>query len=406
MNYICMHNLGEFDVVAAVNLLGASVKESKAPIGMFGSGVKYALAQAIREGRKIWITSGNNVWKVCYRTETFRGQDFKVVYLQGKSGAPKKTAITSEFGSKDWTDPWFIFREFWSNMLDEGGEGCLTDEIIASPGATNVYLEYKDEFKEIYDNIEDYFVSFTGLRSGSGRIFRQGVFVGNLDGLLVDLNDSWVSITETRTMYDFSAKSRLLRWVTDCKDVDILIDFWRSDLKQIEDQAFIIDEYSSETNAEAHHEALETVFPNYIICPNLEQYVKDAQMMGYTPIIESSNWKLDHKAFRRYDREREDVMRRDPTPDEQKMLDKALVAVSCLIPADVIEQVELKVAADEHAMGTARGNQVCISEQSFTTRRQLIHTLLHELNHVKSNSGDYDRGFAASYEEMLLDLIM
>jgi hypothetical protein len=390
-----MKNAGTFDVVKAVNLLGASVKEHDAAIGMFGSGVKYALAQALREGHKIVICSGDQMFKLCYRTEEFRGKEFQVAYLQGKKGAPKKTAITSEFGSKDWTDSWFIFREFWSNMLDEKGEAELVDEPVCEDGVTSVYLEYKGQFKEIYDNIEDYFVSFDGLRSGTGRIFRQGVLVGQLDGLLVDLNDP-----------DYSAKSRLINWVSDCKNVDVLIDFWRSDHNKIADQTFCIDEHSLNEVAEAHHEALETVYHNYIICPNLEQYVKDAQMMGYVPIIEPSNWTLDHKVFRRYDREREDILRRDPNPQEQKMLDKALVAVSCLIPADVIERVELKVAADEHAMGSAKGNQVCISEQSFRTRRELTHTLLHELNHVKTNSGDYDREFATSYETMLLDLIM
>lgn len=404
--YIRMKNAGTFDVVKAVNLLGASVKEHDAAIGMFGSGVKYALAQALREGHKVVICSGDQMFKLCYRTEEFRGKNFQVAYLQGKSGAPKKTAITSEFGSKDWKDSWFIFREFWSNMLDEKGEAELVDEPVCEDGVTAVYLEYKGQFKNIYDNIEDYFVSFDGLRSGTGRVFKQGVLVGKLDGLLIDMNDRWVSITETRTMYDYSAKSRLISWLTDCKDVDVLIDFWRSDKVKLADQTFCIDEYSSDAIAEAHHEALETVYHNYIICPNLEQYVKDAQMMGYTPIIEPSNWKLDHKAFRRYDREREDILRRDPNPQEQKMLDKALAAVSCLIPADVVERVELKVAADEHAMGSAKGNQVCISEQSFRTRRELTHTLLHELNHVKTNSGDYDREFATSYETMLLDLIM
>ena len=120
MKWLRISNPGNFDVVKSISMLGASVKETDSPIGLFGSGVKFALAQAAREDIALKISTDEDIYSVCVGTDTFRDKEFSIVNLKSKTGKKIKTPMTTRFGAEDWTDSWFIFREFYSNALDEG----------------------------------------------------------------------------------------------------------------------------------------------------------------------------------------------------------------------------------------------------------------------------------------------
>src|SRR3990167_132326 len=117
--YICIENSGEVDI-NAFRLLGASTKEGdETKIGFFGSGIKYALAAALRMKIPVKVFSGIKEIKISTKKAKMRGESFDVICI---NGVP--TGMTTRMG-KDW-ESWFIFREFYCNAIDEGGNSLST----------------------------------------------------------------------------------------------------------------------------------------------------------------------------------------------------------------------------------------------------------------------------------------
>ena len=183
MQYIKIANNGVLDVPVACNMLGASVKVKEEAIGMFGSGLKYALAQACRMGFDIHFASGDNVYKAETRPQEFRDKMFeKVVLREAFSDTVYDTPITTAFGEHDWTDPWFIYREIICNAMDEPGfRLSVVNSLRRCKSETAIFLVYED-FKKFHDNFAKYFSSDYGdwIKSGTGRIFKRGVLVGEI----------------------------------------------------------------------------------------------------------------------------------------------------------------------------------------------------------------------------------
>ena len=105
MQYIKISNNGVLDVPMSCNMLGASVKEKDDAIGMFGSGLKYALALACRMNVSVHIASGEDVYRVETIKRMFRGVDFDKVILRNIFDSTiYETPITTELGKQDWND--------------------------------------------------------------------------------------------------------------------------------------------------------------------------------------------------------------------------------------------------------------------------------------------------------------
>lgn len=94
---------------------GVSVKETDNAIGQFGTGLKYAIAVLMREGRACSIKSGGNNYVFGVETADIRGKEFAQVTCNGEP-----LPFTTHLGSK-W-ELWQAYRELYSNCLDEGGE--------------------------------------------------------------------------------------------------------------------------------------------------------------------------------------------------------------------------------------------------------------------------------------------
>jgi len=115
---LCFSNAGEIDI-RAVTTLGVNVKEGQSPIGHFGTGIKYASAGVLRLGGSITIYSGLRKCEFISEQVTIREKDFHLVNLK-EGDVCNPLGFTTEFG-KDW-QPWMLYRELLSNMLDEHGE--------------------------------------------------------------------------------------------------------------------------------------------------------------------------------------------------------------------------------------------------------------------------------------------
>jgi hypothetical protein len=150
--YLLFSNPGVLDV-NLVKLLGVSVKESDSPIGFFGTGLKYAMATALRLGGSMTIYTDGQRFEVNGRKVTLRDKEFTQVMLNDEP-----LGFTTELG-KQW-EPWMVVRELYSNALDEGGSTSLANGPIESglAGQTHIAL-YGEPFVEVWNNRGQYFIA-------------------------------------------------------------------------------------------------------------------------------------------------------------------------------------------------------------------------------------------------------
>jgi len=159
---IIFQNPGLIDL-RAVQIMGLNAKETKNPIGQFGTGLKYAIAVLLRGGCKVSIWQGETEFRFVTRKENFRGKDFQFVYMR-KGAADSSDAIFSEkpLGftlelGKHW-EPWMAIRELESNVRDEGGKSFANADYQLSPDTTTIVLSGTTA-ETAYSQLPDIFIS-------------------------------------------------------------------------------------------------------------------------------------------------------------------------------------------------------------------------------------------------------
>lgn len=402
MKWIRLRNKGDVDIIKAINIMGASVKECSDPIGLFGSGSKYALAQALRKNIAVKIYCNGRLYTMVGVTEEFRGKTFQMVAFKTSTGKVIKTPIAEDFGKEDWNDNFYILREFYSNLLDEGGEvhlvdGCDTGE----EGYIDVYLPY-NVFQEQIDNLDKYFESNpTGtLKEGSGRVYKKGVYVGTIPDLLLDMWDNSVKITESRTMLLESAETRLSYNMQECDDSKIWELFFNSK-KSAEISLYL---YSAQS------EVIDTAFKaihgnNYSICPKMDMIVSQCIGDGLTPVLLSDQWSFGNLKLPNYLNKLKDIGTRALNAAEQVIIDKALKSIAFITDGitfniTVIENPELARYGDANLLTGA----IRLHPKNFTDYTELLDTLIHEIGHVITKASDYDKNFVRFFTMKLAKL--
>jgi hypothetical protein len=152
-------------------LVGATDKdkEDKSLIGFRGSGMKFAIVSALRLGTGVIITScdSKGPYTLRYFTkETPLG--FKQILLDYNRGEEIKTTSFTTNALQDWDKaigddsvPSFkILREVIANAYDADKGFCIKEaEMIELPqnGHTSVYLEWRDDYGEVFLNLARYF---------------------------------------------------------------------------------------------------------------------------------------------------------------------------------------------------------------------------------------------------------
>jgi hypothetical protein len=145
---LVFRNKGEIEQ-RLITTIGVNVKDTPNPIGYFGTGLKYAIAVAMRAGWDFEIHSGLQRLQFLPRKEIIRGKEFTLIRMQGpRDGVDLH--FTTEMG-KNWK-PWMVYRELWSNAKDEVPEGdlmveLLDDDEIVRPkaGTTQVIVKGLDK---------------------------------------------------------------------------------------------------------------------------------------------------------------------------------------------------------------------------------------------------------------------
>lgn len=125
------------------------------PIGYFGTGLKMAIAATIRMGGVFELSVDQNEYSFYTSREQFRNQEFDFVRMKARkfpsnlwrrSRLPYTTQL-----AKNWK-LWQVFRELYSNTIDEGGTfefRHIKPEPFGNPGETVIVLGMLDGLEEI-----------------------------------------------------------------------------------------------------------------------------------------------------------------------------------------------------------------------------------------------------------------
>lgn len=234
---LCFANPGELDP-RLITTFGANVKPaSDSPIGYFGTGMKYAIAVALRLGDQVEIQAGED--RYSFRTEptTIRGKEFQMIRMHkwpiGARGwnPSVELGFTLDLG-RNW-EAWMAYREFWCNAKDEGGEEDLITGEAPAPeaGITRVLIRgeallaahgRRHEFLlegtplQVFDGVE--------LHQGpSEAVFYRGVKVLSLRHMALYAYNitAALTLTEDRTASRWDVESRLARALSQVPRTDI-----------------------------------------------------------------------------------------------------------------------------------------------------------------------------------------
>lgn len=118
--------------LAAIEIMGVSVKEGASPIGYFGTGLKFAIATILREGGQVKLWRQGQEYNFVLGLEVIRGKNFDRVFMKTPSGDLRPLGFTSALG-RNWLR-WKAFRELESNCRDEGGVSGPTRPDLAEFG--------------------------------------------------------------------------------------------------------------------------------------------------------------------------------------------------------------------------------------------------------------------------------
>ena len=112
-----------------ISTFGISAKPNTTnPIGWFGTGLKYAVARIIASGGTLTIHLGSTKLDFAAEETTIRGIQANIIVMRTSTSditgltcdTLQNLAFTTDLG-KNW-QPWMVYRELWSNCMDEGGQ--------------------------------------------------------------------------------------------------------------------------------------------------------------------------------------------------------------------------------------------------------------------------------------------
>lgn len=226
--YLRIVSEGEIDELA-FTLLGGTTKRGDAQkIGMFGSGLKYAISSLIRNNINFQVYSGTKKLDFGLVETKFRDNSFNVITINGK-----ETSLTTNMGGSDWDNAFAPIREIYSNALDED-EATILD-ISSDFGGfelmTTFYIELTSDIREFYNNKDLFFLNkklkpvfFTEKGAvykntlEDKRIFRNGILCERREGLKAHYiyNSSLFEINESRVLKNTYSTEK------------IIVDMWKT----------------------------------------------------------------------------------------------------------------------------------------------------------------------------------
>jgi len=206
----------------AITTLGINAKSTENPIGFFGTGLKYAIAVLLRINGEITITSGKRKYVFSKKSIKVKNKSFEVIQMNNT-----ELGFTTELG-KNW-ELWMVFRELYSNALDEKGEVYLSPTIPPSKKGTTI-ISVKGLLSEFYDKDKTilskknpaYWNKLGELYSAPSKyLYYRNIRVLELEEMApITFNlTKEMQLTEDRTIKEFwDVSSAVRNIVSDCDD--------------------------------------------------------------------------------------------------------------------------------------------------------------------------------------------
>lgn len=369
---VIFENPGEIDP-RLIGSFGVNVKGTDDAIGFFGTGLKYALAILARTDHGVTIQAGTNVHTFARKPATIRGKAFEFVAMDGR-----ELGFTTEIG-KTWK-LWMAYRELFCNCQDEGGTVYEADTAPAPvEGVTRVIVS-GDEFAEVRQNHDQYFVTGAPIWSDhevaihpgpNAGVYYRDVLIGqNSTGLRAQNTYNLrrkISLTEDRTArYAFEVDGAIGRALVRCDDAEIV--------------------RAAVTAREGAYEAAlnfdNTAMPSDTFLHVVGALVRD-RVMSVCPT-----------AVKIYERHTKTAAEPEPIalrPVEEKMLARArdfCERMGFHVDQDVIVTESL----GGHTLGMARNGRIYLSQSVFMQgTKQVAATLIEEYLHLRHDFRDETR---------------
>lgn len=208
-----------------ISTFGVSAKDTDSPIGYFGTGLKYAIAVLLREGCTINIFIDGTEYNFRTELQPVRNKEFGFIYMNDVA-----LPFTVELG-KNW-QLWQAYRELYSNCMDEGGNVDYYDTAWNNETTEGTFIDVtgldeihqasnrfilRSEPKHRLDDLEIH-------ESVDPGVFYKGIRVLDLPTKYTYNILSGLSLTEDRTVSQYSAESIITTTISDSEDLAILMD--------------------------------------------------------------------------------------------------------------------------------------------------------------------------------------
>ena len=453
MSYIRIANKADGVNRLFLEKLGLSTKrENENTIGQFGSGSKFAPIAALRNGWR-WINVGEDdlgPYEMEYVVKEESGID--CIFYKYDNEYLKPSSFTCDAGVLSWDSEFQIFREAFSNALDEfiefGNEYSIeiVDEIKYEPGNFAVYLTADPALLSIVENFDDYFsINRHHLyKSSSGnkiysscdsrvRVYYKGVLVyedesSELNSLFhYELND--VTLNEERRVRNtYNIYSKVLNIFSNLlaendNDVEIAKTLILNDKKHVWE--WTIPSYLTENyffgvkEDKAFYKAWNEMYGNRVAVPSsLMRYKAQFAIRNYE-VFEVQSDLLYAMLLASGVNCADDVLGDEvkyeffePSGHQLDMINSAMNIVKQHIPYYDVVVNETKYfipqGEQDFVFGIADMNSknVYISVRAFKDMKTLVGTLVHEFDHLDSGFGDDDTGFRTVADEHIGNLLL
>jgi hypothetical protein len=387
---ICFSNPGEIDI-AAVTTLGVSVKPNPGSIGMFGTGLKYSIAVALREGLDIILRSGKAEYGFELKKQRIRGEDFEIVHMFEygddlyQKGPRQSLHFTTSYG-RNWTLE-NVYRELWSNMRDEHGEVrrlSMRDLTPPKEGETQIIVKggafasvHARRFEFLLNPVKPKLAEYGGLEILAGQseqVFYRGIGAYKLPkpSLYTYNITSEQVLTEDRTL---------------ASGTYYLNDMISKALLQIDQEYLIKDLLIA---GETFHEH-ELSFPTYLSAG--ETYLAVCQRLIVDHPLEANTSAIE-MYLDKTKRSDADFTEITPTEEEQERLDSALARIAGwgFDYAAAFFTVGVAEFVGNNCLARINGGTRCMLKREIIQDTDLLeHALIEEFVHMRFSVPDNSR---------------
>lgn len=248
-----------------VKTFGISAKPYANPIGYFGTGLKYAIAIALRGHAKLTILRGLERFDFTTHSVTSRERIFSQVFCNDEP-----MAFTLDLG-RDW-EPWMALRELYCNTVDERGTLLAQEqEPFAEEGITKIILA-SETFGRLWRDERHTFIlestpiatsSYCDVHAGETKhLYYNGIraYTSEKPFLYTYNIKSPLTLTEDRSIaWIWQAQDYLYRGLLSLSNSSILRTLFRYGSKDVNQELYAEFDFRYPPDYEASREALDII---------------------------------------------------------------------------------------------------------------------------------------------------